>query len=88
MHRKYHMEITHVEHTRRSKTQNRHKRPKKAIFGGFKALAKSGVEVLKTKKFLAKFKVFMLCFIEEDQAAKECLVLELEIFEVRCAIPP
>ena len=26
--KKYHMEITHVEHTRRSKTQNRQKRPK------------------------------------------------------------
>jgi hypothetical protein len=45
------MEISHVEHTRRSKTQNRQKRPKKAIFGGFKALAKSGVEVLQKKKF-------------------------------------
>ena len=54
MHRKYHMEITHVEHTRRSKTQNRQKRPKMAIFGGFKALAKSGVEVLQNKNFSCK----------------------------------
>jgi hypothetical protein len=45
------MEITHVEHTRRSMTQIRQKRPKKAIFGGFKALAKSGVEVLQNKNF-------------------------------------
>ena len=54
MHRKYHMEITHVEHTRRSKTQNRQKRPKMAIFGGFKALAESGVEVLQNKNFSCK----------------------------------
>ena len=68
------------------------KGPKKAIFGGFKALAKSGVEVLQNKNFscIIKYKAFinMLYNIEEDQAAKECLVLELEIFEVRCAIPP
>ena len=42
------------EHTRRSKTQNRQKRPKMAIFGGFKALAKSGVEVLQNKNFSCK----------------------------------
>ena len=31
-----------------------------AIFGGFKALAKSGVEVLQNQNFFVKFKVFKL----------------------------
>ena len=54
MHQKYYIEITHVEYTRRSKTQIRQKKPKKAIFGGFKALAKSGVGVLQNKNFSCK----------------------------------
>jgi len=58
-----------------------------AIFGGFKVLAKSD-EVLQNKKIIFKVQSKYLSFIGKDQKAKESLVLELEIFEVRCAIPP
>jgi len=55
------MEITHAMwNTPRGLRRKIAKRPKKAIFGGFKALAKSGVDVLQNKNFPVKFKVFML----------------------------